>query len=64
MSQRPSLGGKVTEPSQYSGLSNSELIDRCVGYDEAAWAEFVARFREHFDDNGALDALLTSDVVD
>jgi adenosine kinase len=26
-------------------------------------SEFVARFREHFDDIGALDALLTGDVV-
>lgn len=27
-------------------------------------AEFVARFRDHFDDEGALDALLQPDVVD
>ena len=27
-------------------------------------AEFVARFRDQFDDEGALDALLKSDVVD
>lgn len=26
--------------------------------------EFVARFRKHFDDDGALDALMTGDVVD
>lgn len=43
-SQRSGSNEKLKDPSQYSRLNNSELIDPCLGYDDAAWAEFVARF--------------------